>query len=182
MLIAGRDFSEEILTRIRSRVEGDPSLTRTALSREVCGWLGWQGVDGQPKDMSCRVALLKLARRGVIALPAGKTVSFAKTTGGSAPDIGWLTVEAKLSELGKVWLVPVDSGQAELSSTWWAMMQAHHPLGAGPLCGAQLRYLVACEAGFVGGLSFSAPAWRLAPRDTWIGWNDSSGIVQGRCQ
>ena len=174
MLIAGRDFSEEILTRIRSRVEGDPSLTRTALSREVCGWLGWQGVDGQPKDMSCRVALLKLARRGVIALPAGKTVSFAKTTGGSAPDIGWLTVEAKLSELGKVWLVPVDSGQAELSSTWWAMMQAHHPLGAGPLCGAQLRYLVACEAGFVGGLSFSAPAWRLAPRDTWIGWNDST--------
>jgi hypothetical protein len=52
------------------------------------------------------------------------------------------------------------------------MMQAHHPLGAGPLCGAQLRYLVACEAGFVGGLSFSAPAWRLAPRDAWIGWDD----------
>ena len=47
-------------------------------------------------------------------------------------------------------------------------------MGAGPLCGAQLRYLVAWEAGFVGGLSFSAPAWRLAPRDTWLGWNDST--------
>ena len=65
-------------------------------------------------------------------------------------------------------LVAVNSGQAELSSTWWAMMQAHHRLGGGPLCGAQLRYLVACEAGFVGALSFSAPAWRLAPRDAWI--------------
>ena len=84
----------------------------------------------------------------------------------------WLAIETTLSDLGPVWLVAVDSGQAELSSTWSAMMQAHHPLGAGALCGAQLRYLAACEAGFVGGLSFSAPAWRLAPRDEWIGWDD----------
>lgn len=173
MLIAGRDFSEEILARIRSRVEGDPALTRTALSREVCTWMGWQGADGRPKDMSCRVALLKLSRRGFIGLPAGQAISFAKSAEASAPaPRDWLTIETNLAELGRVWLVPVDSGQAELSSTWWAMMQAHHPLGAGPLCGAQLRYLVACEAGFVGGLSFSAPAWRLAPRDAWIGWDD----------
>jgi hypothetical protein len=175
MLVAGRDFSEEILARIRSRVEGDPTLTRTALSREVCGWLGWQGADGQPKDMSCRVALLKIARRGVIELPAGQAVTFAKSAEASAPaPRDWLAIEAKLAELGRVDLVPVDSGQAEMSNTWWAMMQAHHPLGAGPLCGAQLRYLVACEAGIVGGLSFSAPAWRLAPRDAWIGWDDQT--------
>jgi len=175
MLVAGRDFSEEILARIRLRVEGDPALTRTALSREVCTWLGWQGADGQPKDMSCRVALLKLARRGLIELPAGKVVSFAKRTEEAvSASQDWLVIETKLAELGRVWLIPVDSGQAELSKTWWAMMQAHHPLGAGPLCGAQLRYLVACEAGLVGALSFSAPAWRLAPRDAWIGWDDAT--------
>src|SRR4030067_468243 len=172
MLVAGRDFSEEILARIRLRVEGEPALARTALSREVCTWLGWQGADGQPKDMSCRVALLKLARRGLIELPAGKVVSFAKRTEEAvSASQDWLGVG---TELGGVWLIPVDSGQAELSKTWWAMMQAHHPLGAGPLCGAQLRYLVACEAGLVGALSFSAPAWRLAPRDAWIGWDDAT--------
>ena len=172
MLVAGRNFTEEILTRIRSRVEDDPALTRTSLSREVCTWLRWQSEDGQLKDMSCRVALLKLFRRGVIPLPASKEVSFAKPAVAAVPDPGWLTLDAKLGELDGVWLVPVDSSQKELSTTWWAMMQAHHPLGAGPLVGAQLRYLVACEAGFVGGLSFSAPAWRLAPRDAWINWND----------
>ena len=175
MLVAGRDFSEEILARIRARVEGDPVLTRTALSREVCSWLGWQGGDGRPKDMSCRMALLKLARRGVIALPAGQVGAFAKPPAAAvgAPR-DWLALETTLAALGAVWLVPVDSGQAELSRTWWAMMQAYHPLGAGPLCGAQLRYLVACAAGWVGGLSFSAPAWRLAPRDAWIGWDDAT--------
>src|SRR4030067_480152 len=120
MLVAGRDFSEEILARIRLRVEGDPALTRTAPSQ-----------DG-------------------------------------------LVIETKLAELGRGGLIPVDSGQAELSKTGWAMMQAHHPLGAGPLCGAQLRYLVACEAGVGGAWSFSAPAWRLAPRDAWIGWDDAT--------
>ena len=68
MLAGGQHFSEEILARIRLRVRGDFTLTRTALSRGVCGWLGWQGAGGKPKDMSCRVALLKLSRRGVIAV------------------------------------------------------------------------------------------------------------------
>lgn len=150
-------------------------LTRTALSREVCAWMGWQGVDGQPKDMSCRIALLKLARRGYIDLPGAQEVSFAKPAEGlGAKQISWPVIEASLAQLGRIWLVPVDSGQVEWSSTWWAMMQAHHPLGGGPLCGAQLRYLVACEAGWVGGLSFSAPAWRLAPREAWIGWDDAT--------
>lgn len=150
-------------------------LTRTALSREVCAWMGWHGVDGQPKDMSCRMALLKLARGGYIDLPAAQAVSFAKPAEGlGAQQISWPVIGASLSQLGRIWLVPVDSGQAEWSSTWWAMMQAHHPLGGGPLCGAQLRYLVACEAGFVGALSFSAPAWRLAPREAWIGWDDAT--------
>jgi len=173
MLLVGREFSEDILSRIRARVLDEPTLTRTGLSREVCGWMEWQGDDGRPKDMSCRVALLKLARRGLIELPAAQEMSFARRAeAAQAAPPSWLTIEAPLAQLGQVWLVPVDSGQAELSRTWWAMMQAHHPLGAGPLCGAQMRYLVACEAGVLGGLSFSAPAWRLAPRDEWIGWDD----------
>lgn len=174
MLVVGRDFSEDILSRIRTRVLDEPTLTRSALSREVCGWMEWQGDDGRPKDMSCRVALLKLSRRGLIELPAAREVSFARPTlTAQAALASWLTIEALLVQLGRVWLVPVDGEQAELSRTWWAMMQEHHPLGAGPLCGAQMRYLIACEAGVLGGLSFSAPAWRLAPRDAWIGWDDA---------
>jgi hypothetical protein len=175
VLVAGREFSEQTLAQIRSRVESDPTLTRTALSREVCRLLEWQGVDGRPKDMSCRVALLKLERRGLIELPASRAVSFARLSEASgSTERAWPAMETTLAELGRVWLVPVDSGQADLSSTWWAMMEAHHPLGAGPLCGAQMRYLVESDAGYVGALSFSAPAWRLSARDTWIGWDDQT--------
>lgn len=175
MLVTGREFSDDILARIRTRVEDEPTLTRSGLSREVCGWLKWHAHDGSPKEMSCRVALLKLARRGLIDLPAPRPVSFCRP--GEAVEVAqpsWLTIKAALAQLGPVRLVPVDAGQAELSRTWWSMMQTHHPLGAGPLCGAQMRYLIVCEAGVLGGLSFSAAAWRLAPRDAWIGWDDAA--------
>ena len=174
MLVAGRDFSEDILSRIRTRVRDDPTLTRSALSREVCGWLEWLGHDGRPKDVSCRVALLKLARRGLIELPTAQALSFTRREP-ATQSAAWpaLAINAPLAQLGRVWLEPVDGGRAEPSRHWWAMMQAHHPLGAGPLCGAQIRYLIVCEAGVLGALSFSAAAWRLAPRDAYIGWGDA---------
>ena len=83
----------------------------------LAGWLGWQGAGGKPKDMSCRVALLKLSRRGVIELPAAQKVAFFKAAEPSTPQ-AWLSLETTLNELGQVRLVAVDSGQAELSRTW----------------------------------------------------------------
>ena len=64
MLVAGREFSDEILERIRNRARDDDNLTRSGLSREVGGWLDWRGADGRVKEVSCRLALLRLARRG----------------------------------------------------------------------------------------------------------------------
>ena len=81
MQITGREFSDVTLARIRARIQGDPTLTRTALSREVCEWLDWRGPEGRPQDMSCRVALLTLARRGLIELPPAQPVSFARGGG-----------------------------------------------------------------------------------------------------
>jgi hypothetical protein len=112
--VAGREFSEGILSRIRTRVLDDSTLTRSALSREVCEWLQWQGDDGRPKDVSCRVALLKLDRRGLIELPLARDVSFTSPAqAAQAAQPNWLGIEAPLAQLGRVWLVPVDAGQAE---------------------------------------------------------------------
>jgi hypothetical protein len=179
MLVAGREFSNEVIDRIRCRVREDPTLTRTGLSREVCDWLDWRGHDGRVKDMNCRVALLRLQRRGVVELPPARAVGFGEVNAPLDTRCTWPTVHSTLAELGAVWLVPVEG--KELSGQWRAMLRAEHPLGDGPLCGAQMRYLVASQAGLIGGLSFSSAAWRLAPRDAWIGWDDSArqeGLVK----
>jgi hypothetical protein len=54
-------------------------------------------------------------------------------------------------------------------------MGHYHYLGAGPLCGAQIRYLIKDGGGrTLGGLSFSAAAFTLSCRDNWIGWSSAA--------
>ena len=45
------------------------------------------------------------------------------------------------------------------------------PQGAGVMVGAQMRYLIGSEHGWLGGLGFGASAIRLGDRDQWIGWD-----------
>ena len=108
MQICGHNFTDEILERIRLRVRDVATLTRSALSRDVCDWLGWRDIAGQFKEMSCRIALLKLSRSGLIELPEPKAVCFTKTTDTPIICTDWLNIEATLTELGHVWLEPVN--------------------------------------------------------------------------
>ena len=172
MLVAGREFTDEIIEQIRDAVRGTAHLTRCALARLVCGWLDWCSGDGRAKEASCRAALLKLERRGVIELPPARAVSFeSRRPAAAQPAPVGPCIKAALSSLSAITLVVVNGDKA-LSRQWRVLMKAHHRLGDGPLCGAQLRYLIESDQGVLGGLSFSAAAWRLGVRDAWIGWSD----------
>jgi len=58
---------------------------------------------------------------------------------------------------------------------WNSLMSTYHYLGSGPLCGAQMRYMIKSrDFGWLGGLAFSAAAWRLGARDGWIGWSEEA--------
>ena len=68
-----RVFSDAELALIRTLIaEHDPPLNRAALSPVVCERLHWRKPDGGLKDMSARVALLRMHREGVIALPPAR--------------------------------------------------------------------------------------------------------------
>ena len=69
----GREFSGADLAHIRGLLEIRPALGRVALSRRLCQDLGWLNALGQPKEMSARVALLRMEKDGLINLPAPRT-------------------------------------------------------------------------------------------------------------
>ena len=57
------------------------------------------------------------------------------------------------------------------------LLGRYHYLGHTVPFGAQLRYLVYASRparAVVGCLQFSSPAWRMAARDRWIGWDDGT--------
>lgn len=174
MHVAQREFTDEILERITQTVRETADLTRSGLARLVCGWLNWKDALGRAKESSCRALLVKLERRGLIELPAAKPVSFeaSEKTAAARPTESWPQLKTTLQRLGGIELVVVNGNRA-YSRVWRSMMKAHHPLGDGPLCGAQLRYLIRSEQGWLGGLSFSSAAWRVGVRDEWIGWTEA---------
>jgi hypothetical protein len=52
-----------------------------------------------------------------------------------------------------------------------SLLQAHHYLGSLPKIGQTLWYVATWGSRWLAVLSFSAPAWKCAARDRWIGWD-----------
>jgi hypothetical protein len=179
MQLCGQEFNDAVIGRIKDMVETNPSLSRRALSLQVCEWLQWRSENGRLKEVSCRTALLELHHRGLIPLPKAKDSCFLPSNSSSkskaAIDIEIPEVSCELEDLGEISIVAVSSRYSKDSQRWNDLMNRFHYLGKGPLCGAQIRYLIeSSQYGFVGALAFSAAQWRLKQRDRYIGWTEAA--------
>ena len=162
-----RTFSEAELALIRTLIaEHDPPLNRAALSRVVCERLDWRKPDGGLKDMSARVALLRMHREGVITLPParkrpGPRKPIAPSPQTDPPSL--FEPPASLEAVRPLRIEPVVS-RAE-GRLWNAYIARYHYLGHHPLPGAQMRYFVQATNGDpLAVLGFGAAAWKTAPR------------------
>jgi hypothetical protein len=166
----GRVFSEEELAQIIELIEKNPSKHRLNLSQEVCRLLSWYKPDGGLKEMSCRVAMLRMQEDGLIRLPPPRrtvTKRGTKLTVTSATDPQSL-IQEPVHQLGELQLCLVTPKTSRL---WNEYIQRYHYLGYTPLPGAQLRYFVTMNEQNLALLGFGASAWQVAPRDSFIGWD-----------
>lgn len=169
--VSGRLFGTEQLYVIRAVISESPTSLRTEIARRVCAALDWRDARGELKAMSCRVALLRLHREGFIELPAprngngnGKPLS---TRCAELPEP--LPMSCPVNQLDGLSLQLVHT-KAD-STLWNTLIDQHHYLGYQPLPGAQLRYLIRWQGGLLGAIGWGAAAWKVAPRDRWLGWN-----------
>jgi hypothetical protein len=165
----GRDFSADEIVEIRRLIAEDPERTRTELSRLTCRALAWYKPDGGLKDMSARVAMLRMQTDGLIELPPPRhrpphtTVTITAQT-----DPGPL-IRQPARALRPLRLQRV---QTKLDSRLWnEHIQRYHYLGHKPLPGAQMRYILFSRQRPIALLGFGAAAWQSAPRDRYIGWS-----------
>jgi len=150
-----------------------PDLTRRALSKEICQILNWRRLNGDLKDMSCRVALLRMQKDGLIELSApGRcnasgthVIAHTPATESATPII------CSVNELQNLHLQLITTRQD--SKLWNEYIDRYHYLGYKPLPGAQLRYFARSDQGLLALFGFGAAAWKTAPRDEFIGWTPS---------
>ena len=168
MRYCGRDFTEGEIDLIRELLR-TPTMNRARLSREVCERLRWRRENGGLKDMSCRVALLRMQTDGLISLPAPRNPK--PVTYRSYPHIEQAILEpATLPtiDLARITVEPVLIRADSL--LWNAYIERHHYLGHQLMPGAQLRYFVRAAGHIIAALGFGASAWKVKPRDQIIGW------------
>lgn len=174
----GRTFSAREMTLIREVVRDCSGLSRMELARTVCELLRWRRPNGRLKARECREFLERLDAEGTLALPdkrlgrmPGSVTRVPRTSAGepgcplvgSVRDIEPLRVELVREPAERL--------------LFRELVGRYHYLGHAVPFGAHLRYLVFASRprrAVVGCLQFSSPAWRMASRDGWVGWDDAT--------
>ena len=137
----GRLFTADEMAQIRALIASEPKRNRAQLSRLVCDQLGWFTPNRRRKEMSCRVAMLRMHRDGLIGLPApersnGNGRHCPRVTAASEPPLLW----RPSGDWDALQFRQVQS-QGD-SALWNELIQRYHYLKYKPLPGAQIRYMV----------------------------------------
>jgi hypothetical protein len=174
VLVQGRRLGPEELNWLAQWIGDHRQWSRKRLARELCEHWCWRDQRGRLKDFAARSLLSKLEAQGYFRLPPLQAQKrrtrrpVAKLADWQPPDL-W---EASLARIRPVKLEPVCAGSAA-AGRWAFYLDQYHYLGL-RVVGENLGYLAVDTHGRdVAALLFGAPAWRCAPRDKFLEWDDS---------
>jgi hypothetical protein len=120
--------------------------------------------------MACRVALLKMQQDGLVELPPPRQPAPQLR---AKKDVVLPPLDIVCSPLHAL-SIELDILPKNESSLWNAYIEQYHYLKNSKLGGAQLRYIVKSHGRPIAFFGFSAAAWKVKPRDDFIGWNSET--------
>ncbi len=160
----------ESVVVVQQILEDNKEAPRSAIAKRVCQHFGFFNAWGKPQQSGCLKALRELEGVGRFQLPEARRRSpQAEPRRCPEPVEEPRELPSAVDQIQELELIRVES-ETEVR-LWNELMIREHPRGAGPLVGAQLRYLIRSEQGWLGGVGFSASALHLKARDQWIGWD-----------
>lgn len=182
LTVCGRQFSPELLTHLQQFAKQKPAPSRNFLAKEACSALAWFSPDGRLALSSAKVALRKLHQRGFLALPQTRRPGCSRhrlrPSGQSLPAVKG--VPGRVDQVRGLCLHLLSGWEDPLHALWNDLMIQQHPCGDAPLVGAQLRYLIGSEHGWLGALGFGPASFVLGCRDQWIGWSAPARLAHLR--
>lgn len=170
--LRGRTFTHTELLQIRAVVEGSPNSHRFELSKRICEALDWRQANGRLKDRSCRDVLLKLHEAGFVLLPLRRRPPVGRQpiriTAKTDPKPGtpFSPRDINTSDFSIV----TGSGRTADEKLWNEYVERYHYLRYGVPVGPHIKYFVQFCQQPVACIAFAGAAWKIASRDTWIGW------------
>lgn len=176
LTFSGRAFSLTEINLIRQICSNFASLGRTEISRTVCELLEWKRPNGGLKNHECRLLLERMQDLGMVVLPplhrSGKRGPRMPAASHGEPEADLI---GSVEEFDPLSLSIVVSGRNGESRIWRELIERYHYLRCRVPVGANLRYVVRSHRApdrVLACLLWTSPAWKMAVRDRWIGWND----------
>jgi len=169
--IRGRKIDRKNLDIIGRQIAIYWDKGRSAISRALCEQWDWRQANGMLKDRACRVLLLKLEEKGEVTLPPRlipyrryhKQQKRLEYAGNTSPLTG------TVNEFGSLTIKMVRRTPEEKS--WDTLVDQYHYLGNSSIVGSYLKYLAYLDGRLVACLGWGSAAWKVADRDTFIGWD-----------
>lgn len=175
IVLCGRVFTPELIEYLKNAQQEDPELSKNDFARLACRELGWYAPDGRPSVSSAKVALRKLQHRGLLpAATAKKRTRTHRLKGSGAPLPSLTKVPRRVDQVQHLHLYLLSGHTDPLHGLWNDLIIQQHPCGDAPLVGAQLRYLIGSDHGWLGAIGFGPAAFVLGARDRWINWSTSA--------
>lgn len=171
LTFCGRTFDRSELKLMRQIAAEFSALGVTEIARTVCELLEWKRPNGRLKNHECRQLLERLEAQGMLQLPALRKLG---GRGSRRVDVSPrrsepAAIECTVRECELLELALVE-GQGE-SRLWREHVERYHYLGCSVPFGAHLRYWVRNRQRELACLLWTSPAWKMKPRDVWIGWS-----------
>jgi hypothetical protein len=181
--IRGREITPGDLDIIRSFVAAHWSKGRSAISRLLCEHWNWRQPNGAIKERAARVLLLCLEREGTIVLPPRlKNREFpaggiGKKTATRRRVFNYDTtaLDGCASRAGELRFSMVRRSADE--AFWDHLIDTYHYLGNPKIVGSYLKHLVYLDGRLVAALGWGSAAWRVAARDSFIGWDNEQRLA-----
>lgn len=177
LTFCGRALKPEELDLIRQITREFSTLSLTELAHTLCELLEWRRPNGGLKSRECFVFLQALQERGWLPwLPPPQPKKLRpRAAAWDARSEAQPPVAGLVGDYLPVGLQLLDNSENRLLFRQY--LQRYHYLGYKVPVGAQLRYFVrSLQPPFplLACLLFTSAAWKMAPRDTYIGWSETA--------
>src|SRR3990170_3732074 len=160
--IQGRIISDEDVALVRQIIEDHPDWSRNQITLALAEAWNWRTATGRLKNFAGSSLLLKLEKRGLIRLPERRRPP-PKRVIRAEPELPWpdpQPITEPLRELLPLSIEPLSPKQPR-----------YHYLGLRRSVGENMAYLISDRRGrHVSCALFGAAAWRVRPRDEFVGW------------
>lgn len=163
-----REYTEDDLSVIRQAISENFHLGRVHISRILARAWDWKQPNGKFKEFAVRDTLLRMQEAGLIELPP--PLKRNNNTAKKPLQIPLFDQTPRTGCVSNLSGLEVRQASGFTKQVWKYLLQRYHYLGCPRIVGEHICQTAMLGDQIVACLAWGSPAWKIAPRDQFIGW------------